>query len=46
MYFENDAEECLIRLRPEKKETVIVVDIGPLPRGSADREAKPAVRRP
>ena len=46
MYFENNTEECLIRLRPEKKETVIVVDIGPLPRGSAEREARPVTPRP
>jgi hypothetical protein len=46
MYFENDTEECLIRLRPEKKKTVIVVDIGPLPRGSAEREARPPVPPP
>jgi hypothetical protein len=43
MYFENQTEECLIRLRPEKKKTVIVVDIGPLPRGSAERESRPPV---
>jgi hypothetical protein len=46
MHFENDTEECLIRLRPEQKKTVIVVDLGPLPRGSAEREAPPPRPRP
>jgi hypothetical protein len=46
MHFESETEECLIRLRPEKKRTVIVVDLGPLPRGSAEREAPPPRPRP
>jgi hypothetical protein len=46
MRFESDAEECLIRLKPENKRTAIVVDLGPLPRGSAEREAQPALPPP
>jgi len=47
--FESDAEVCNIRAKPAKMRagrTAIIVDIGPLPKGSAEREVKPAVRPP
>lgn len=44
--FESDTEECNIRVSRARSRTVLVVDLGPLPRGSAEREIKPPVRRP
>lgn len=38
MRFESDREECDIRIRPTGMKTVVNVDIGPLPRGSAERQ--------
>lgn len=45
--FESDAEECNIRARSGKlSSTTLVVDVGPLPKGTADREEKrPHTRR-
>lgn len=46
--FESDIEECIIRIKPAKlgKKTALVVDIGPLPQGSAEHESRPALRQP
>ncbi len=45
--FESDTEVCNVCAKPAKGwsgKTTIVVDIGPLPRGSTEHDAKPAVR--
>lgn len=39
--FESDTEECNIYVRRAKLRTVLVVDLGPLPRGSTAREIRP-----
>ncbi len=39
--FESDSEECNIYVKPAKTSTVLVVDIGPLPRGRSERAAPP-----
>jgi len=47
--FESDTEVCNVCAKPAKGwtgRTAIIVDIGPLPKGSAEREVKPAVRPP
>lgn len=44
--FESETEECNIRTRRGKTATVLVVDIGPLPKGSAEREVKPSLPQP
>lgn len=44
--FESDTEECNVRIRRVKTKTVLIVDIGPLPKGPTERDAKPAVRQP
>ena len=44
--FENDTEVCNVRVRSVKSKTVLVLEIRPLPKGSTEREAKPAVRQP
>ena len=44
--FESSAEECVVRVRRERANTVVVLDIGPRPEGSAEREAKPVMPRP
>ena len=46
LYFESDTEECNIRVRRAKLKTILFLDLGPLPKGSAEREVKPPVRRP
>jgi hypothetical protein len=43
--FENDTEECNILLKRGEPETVLVIDIKPLARGSAARETSPPTRR-
>lgn len=43
--FESSTEECTVRLRPEKNRTAIVIHVIPLPRGTAEREVSPPVRR-
>ena len=44
--FDSDSEECTIRLKPVKDTTVLIIDIGPLAKGSAEREAAVPARRP
>jgi hypothetical protein len=43
--FESDAEECNVRVRPSKSQTILVIDIGPLAKGSAERESQPPLPR-
>lgn len=43
--FESDTEECSIYVRRERQATRLVIDLGPLPRGTAEREPRPPVRR-
>jgi hypothetical protein len=40
MRFESDKEECDLRIRPSNLKTLLNVDIGPLPHGSAERSAR------
>lgn len=44
--FESDQEECNVRVRGERSNTVLVLDVGPLPRGSTERDAAHPARRP
>ena len=44
MRFESDSEECSLRIKRAGSRTVLVIDIRPLSKGSADRETP--VRRP
>ncbi len=41
MRFESRTEECNIRVKPKGKRAVIVIDLGPLPKGGADRPSRP-----
>lgn len=44
--FESDTEECNVRVRPGKmRTTILIIDIGPVPKGPAERKAEPALRR-
>jgi len=40
MRFESRTEECNIRIKPKGKRSVIVIDLGPLPKSGADRPAR------
>jgi hypothetical protein len=44
--FESPSEECNIRVTRNSGRTVLVVDLGPLPQGSAEREHRPPMPRP
>ena len=44
--FESDSEECTIRVKPVKDQTVLVIDIGPVAKISAEREGGAPARRP
>jgi hypothetical protein len=44
--FESDSEECTIRLKPVQTTTVLIVDIGPLAKATAEREPGNPARRP
>jgi len=46
MRFESDTESCIVCLRPEGRNTVINIDVRPLPKGSAEREVQLPVRKP
>ena len=43
--FESETEECTIRVKGKGTRTVLIIDIGPLSKGSADREPLPSARR-
>lgn len=44
--FESPSEECNIRVTRASGRTVLVVDLGPLPQGTAEREHTPPLPRP
>jgi len=44
--FDSNMEECDVHVKRDKLKTVLVVDVGPLPKGSTQHEKKPAQRRP
>ena len=44
--FDSDSEECNVRVKRQDSKTILVVDIGPLPKGPTEREAQPPVPRP
>jgi hypothetical protein len=45
--FESETETCSVRIHPKDwNRTGLVVEIGPKPHGSVEREAKPPMRRP
>lgn len=46
MRYRSDVEECNIEIEPGRYRTVVLIDIGPVPRGSAEREVQPPVRTP
>jgi hypothetical protein len=46
MHFQSGTEMCMIRVRPERSGTAIVLEVLPMPEGSAEREAKPVTPRP
>jgi len=39
--FESDSEVCNLRIKRAKSKTILVIDLGPLPKGAGEREAKP-----
>jgi hypothetical protein len=43
--FASDVEECNIRVTRARDRTHLVLDLGPLPKGSAEREPQPAAPR-
>jgi len=45
MRFESTNELCNIRIARDGAKTSIVVEVGPLPRGTTERESPPPVRR-
>jgi len=45
MEFDSPGERSTVRFRRDKFKTVIVIDVSPTPRGSAERDAKPPLRR-
>lgn len=45
MRFVSDREECDIRIRESSGGTKLTINIGPLPKGTAERQSKPARRR-
>ncbi len=46
--FESNDEECNVRVREARGRTVLVLDVGPLPRGSAERQpsSPPTAQQP
>lgn len=44
--FESENEECNVKVQGQGKQTVFVIDIGPLPTGPAETPERPPVRRP
>lgn len=44
--FKSDKEECNLRIRREGRQTVLNIVLGPIPQGSAEKQARPATRRP
>lgn len=45
MRFESDDEECAIRVKSSRSKTTLVIDLGPLAKGTAEREATPTLPR-
>lgn len=45
MRFESETEECTLRIKRAGSKTVLVIDLRPLSKGSAEGEAQPPVRR-
>lgn len=46
MRFESASEVCTVRTRPEKRTTVLVVELVPKPQGGTERDSNPPMRRP
>lgn len=46
LYFESNAENCVIRVRPESRKTLLVVDVRPLVRGGGETRAERRPARP
>ncbi len=44
--FKSDKEECSLRIERDGHRTILNIDIQPVPRGSAEKQARPATRRP
>jgi hypothetical protein len=45
MRFESQTEECAIRVRQNRTKTTLVIDLGPVAKGTAERESKPVIPR-
>lgn len=43
--FQSDREECEVRIRETSNGTKLVINLGPLPKGTAERNSKSAARR-
>ncbi|MGD8454538.1 MAG: hypothetical protein PVJ57_22215 [Phycisphaerae bacterium] len=46
MEFDSTNERSTVRIRRESFKTILIVDVSPTPRGSAERDVKPPTRRP
>ncbi|MFH1746701.1 MAG: hypothetical protein ABIG44_06605 [Planctomycetota bacterium] len=46
MDFDSSAEQSTVRIARRKFKTVLTIDVGPTPKGSAERDASPPIRRP
>ncbi len=44
MRFTSSSEECTVRIGQSGRETFVRIDVIPLPRGTAEREARPPLR--
>ncbi|MCA9243876.1 MAG: hypothetical protein KDA32_07990 [Phycisphaerales bacterium] len=44
MRFTSTAEECTVRIGKDGRQTIVRIDVIPLPRGTAQREARPPLR--
>lgn len=45
MRFDSESEECTLRIKRAGSKTVLIVDVRPLAKGSAERDTQPPVRR-
>lgn len=43
--FQSDSEVATVRIKPKGNRAVVVIELGPVPRGSAERESKPPAKQ-
>ncbi len=46
LQFESDTEECSVYIKPNQRSTALVIDLGPLAKGSTERQPLAPVSRP